>query len=144
MTEPSCICLDCETRLERLQPCTSCGSYRVDLWSPSWDAYPEYRGSYYDREGNQLTLLEYALKFGSDEARQEYKFVDRTDIGDFAYVSTVWLGVNHRIGPGRPLIFESMAFLHTLLGGGGPAPRCRRAPRPAATPPKQRHELAIG
>lgn len=107
-----CICLDCNHRLEQLKPCTNCGSHRVDMWSPGWDGMPDWtRISYHDRQGNPLTLLEYAEKFATFEERKEYKQVAYTEVGGMAFVSTVWLGVNHRMGPGPPLIFETMAFV---------------------------------
>lgn len=112
MDEPGCICLDCETRLEKLKPCTSCGSHRVDLWSPMWPEMEDWvRVSYHDREGNPLTLLEYAEKFSSFEERKDYKQVAYSEVGGMVFVSTIWLGVNHRMGPGPPLIFETMAFV---------------------------------
>jgi hypothetical protein len=44
----------------------------------------------------------------------EFDTVDGVD------VSTVWMGINHRYGPGPPLIFETMVF-------GGPLNQdCRR------------------
>lgn len=39
------------------------------------------------------------------------RFVMRTWIGSI-FVSTVFLGINHRYGPGTPLIYETMVFLN--------------------------------
>ena len=41
--------------------------------------------------------------------------IARTQIGD-ALVSTVFLGLNHRFGPGSPLLFETMVFGGELEG----------------------------
>lgn len=52
---------------------------------------------------------EFAAKFEDEK----YRRVDWTSLSDGTekeFVSTVWLGINHAFGPGRPLIFETMAF----------------------------------
>lgn len=62
---------------------------------------------YYDRQGNPLTMLEWATRF---ETRTD-KRVAETTLPNGRWVSTVWLGLNHnhaRTGP--PLIFETMVF----------------------------------
>lgn len=61
---------------------------------------------YYDRDGTPMSMADWALKFEN----WEYKRVGRYK-NAFVIVSTVWLGLDHRFGPGKPLIFESMAFL---------------------------------
>lgn len=112
MSERNAICVDCGAIFEKLAPCKNCGSHRVDLFTPSYPEMEEWaRVSYWDREGKPLTLLEYAEKFGSIEARDAYRKLDYTEVGGMAFVSTIWLGINHRFGPGPPLIFETMAFL---------------------------------
>lgn len=58
--------------------------------------------SYYDRQGNPITLTELG-NFPSD-----YKRVAR-DEGETYEVSTVWLGLDHSYG-GAPIIFETMVF----------------------------------
>lgn len=60
---------------------------------------------YYDRDGRPLTLHEWAAGFEDPE----YKRVDEDDVGGVR-VSTVWLGLDHGHGAGRPLIFETMVF----------------------------------
>ena len=79
---------------------------------------------YFDRASRPIQLLEWAHLM-EDAA---YKRVADTTIehGSHEYwISTVWLGLNHRYGPGAPLIFETMVFprliqplrgLATLLG----------------------------
>lgn len=61
---------------------------------------------YYDRQGNPLTLMEWATR---TEKRLD-KVVEQTTLPDGKWVSTVWLGINHRFGDGPPLIFETMVF----------------------------------
>lgn len=63
------------------------------------------RGLYYDREGRELDLYEWARKMEDDE----YKRVALDWVGGIS-VSTVWLGVNYRFEEGPPLIFETMVF----------------------------------
>jgi hypothetical protein len=61
---------------------------------------------FYDREGNPISLYQWALMFENDEAKR----VARTELGDVV-VSTVWLGLDHGWGDDdRPLIFETMVF----------------------------------
>lgn len=59
---------------------------------------------YYDRDGKEITFEE--LVAMRDEA---YRRVGMTKKGNVS-VSTVWLGLNHRFGPGKPVIFETMVF----------------------------------
>lgn len=62
---------------------------------------------YYDRQGNRMTLMEWAKRFetGKDEKR-----VAETTLPNNRWVSTVWLGIDHAFGDGPPLIFETMVF----------------------------------
>lgn len=67
---------------------------------------------WYDRDGQPLTAWD-AAGLLEDEA---YKRVARStvfeaDDPNTCYdVSTVWLGLDHRVGDGPPLIFETMVF----------------------------------
>ena len=61
---------------------------------------------WYDKAGNPLDDLQLTELRLSDP---DYKRVARTQVGK-AYVSTVWLGLDHRFGDGPPLIFETMVF----------------------------------
>lgn len=61
--------------------------------------------SYYDRDGNPMTMGQWAERF-EDNA---YKRVAFDSVGDFE-ISTVWLGLDHQYGDGEPLIFETMVF----------------------------------
>ena len=60
---------------------------------------------YYDRQGNPLTLMQWAKLV----ANFDYKVVAQTEVG-FDRVSTIWLGLNHNWWGGPPLIFETMIF----------------------------------
>ena len=63
--------------------------------------------SYFDRDGNPMTMEEWAKTFGD----REYKVVKQTAVGD-KRISTVWLGLDHNYfdeGDG-PIIFETMVF----------------------------------
>jgi hypothetical protein len=66
---------------------------------------------YFDREGNRITLDEWARLRGPDT--DLYRRVALTEVGPYM-VSTVWLGLDHEWRPGHPpLIFETMTFLRT-------------------------------
>ena len=73
---------------------------------------------WYDREGNLIETHDEHGKLIIDRYKRidrllkdrSYVVVARTEIDD-GYVSTVWLGVDHRFhGDGPPIIFESMIF----------------------------------
>jgi hypothetical protein len=62
---------------------------------------------YYDRQGRPIDLYRWADLLGDSE----YKFVASDELFDGTWVSTVWLGIDHRyFGDGPPLIFETMVF----------------------------------
>lgn len=65
---------------------------------------------YYDRQGNPLDMFEWAEML--EDGKQ--KRVAETTLPDGKWVSTVWLGLNHRFGPGPPLIFETMVFRRNI------------------------------
>ena len=65
---------------------------------------------YYDRQGNPMTLLEWAQRRFEDKDRTATKRVAETTLPNGRWVSTVWLGLNHNYGDGPPLIFETMVF----------------------------------
>jgi hypothetical protein len=73
--------------------------------------------AYYDRAGQRIRFRQWARMIENPEAKRVA--VDTLDNG--VYVSTVWLGLDHRfLGTGPPLIFETMVFLPTDDGYGGP------------------------
>lgn len=62
---------------------------------------------HYDYDGNPIDLWEWCELFEDRGARR----VARTDIDEDCWVSTVWLGLNHRwFGDGPPLIYETLVF----------------------------------
>lgn len=67
---------------------------------------------YYDRNGEPMDMLD------PRTIDADYKRIDATTLPDGKWVSTVWLGLNHRWDDGPPLIFESMLFeSEETLGG---------------------------
>lgn len=71
-------------------------------------------GRYFNRAGEQLTLMEWAHL--RETSGMEYLRVAHTMFAEAVEVSTVWLGLDHSFtGQGPPLIFETMIFGHTLL-----------------------------
>jgi hypothetical protein len=65
---------------------------------------------YYDRDGNRLTLWQWAAIM---ESRQDRHVAD--DMVGMVRVSTVWLGLDHNFsGLGPPLIYETMIFGGTM------------------------------
>mgnify|MGYP001573288386 CR=1 FL=1 len=63
--------------------------------------------NWYDRQGKPLTCPKEIEQLLEDRA---YKRVAETTLPDGKWVSTVWLGIDHSFGMGRPLIFETMVF----------------------------------
>lgn len=61
---------------------------------------------YFDRKGKLMNMMDWGSKLGD----MDYKVIRRTDLPDGKWVSTVWLGLDHRLGDGPPLIFETMVF----------------------------------
>lgn len=62
------------------------------------------RHSYYDWNGNPITLLEWAALFEKRERKVANDFINGYRI------STIWMGIDHNFGEGAPLIFETMIF----------------------------------
>lgn len=62
-----------------------------------------------DRNGGPITIEEFMEKM----ADEEYRCVELTVIekgSEVCNVSTVWLGVDHSLGGGNPVLFETMIF----------------------------------
>lgn len=71
---------------------------------------------YYDRQGNPLTVMQWAAIFENKEDADP-KRVAKTEFTDGRWVSTVWLGIDHRFdGNGPPIIFETMVFPKDSMG----------------------------
>lgn len=69
----------------------------------------DYEVKFYNRQGKEITLKE----FGELHRNLEYKRVFASTLPDGRWLSTVWIGINHRFfGDGPPLIFETMLFSH--------------------------------
>lgn len=60
---------------------------------------------YYDLEGNPIEFEQWAAI-----REVPYRSVVKQDTINHKFISTVWLGVNHNFGEGKPLIFETMIF----------------------------------
>lgn len=56
-------------------------------------------------------VLEWAREFETMDRR-----IAQTKVLDLCHVSTVFLGLDHSFGRGRPLLFETMAFWHDEHG----------------------------
>ena len=59
---------------------------------------------YFDRNGAPISIDKWAATLESDRRIAEIT------LPDGKWVSTVWIGLNHRFGVGPPLIFETMVF----------------------------------
>jgi hypothetical protein len=63
---------------------------------------------YYSRAGEPMTFDEWVEAFESRTLGDNGVAVD--ELEDGAYISTVWLGLDHSFGGPVPLIFETMVF----------------------------------
>lgn len=73
------------------------------------------RPFYYDKQGHPISAQQWA-GLRSTENFDTYCLLSSDQIGN-SWVSTVWLGVNHRLGsPGAPLIFETAVFGYPKAG----------------------------
>jgi hypothetical protein len=74
---------------------------------------------YYDMDGKPITgktFDEITLKWAKSFENTKGRKLGNTNLAfGLVHVSTVWLGLNHAWGEGRPLIFETMIF----VGGWG-------------------------
>jgi len=57
---------------------------------------------YYDQKGNEITLEEWAIALKDNS-------IKKNTVGKYV-VSTIYLGLDHNFGEGKPLIFETMVF----------------------------------
>lgn len=80
-------------------------------------------GDYYDRQGQPLTVLEWARLFEN----RTYAVIQQNGFKNL-FLSTVWLGINNNFfGRGPPVIFETMIFW-----GDEPGPMWRYCTEAAA------------
>ena len=61
---------------------------------------------YYNKKGETITMMEWANLLEN----KDYKIIKQEELSNGKWVSTVWLGLNHNFGTGKPLIFETMVF----------------------------------
>jgi hypothetical protein len=71
-----------------------------------WDGRPQW----YRRDGTPYTGPNAMVESSADLGNFEYKVVKQEFLWWGAWLSTVWLGLDHRWGKGPPLIFETMLF----------------------------------
>lgn len=60
---------------------------------------------FFDRDGKPITRDEWGKLCGDDD----YRRVAIVDLGE-RLISTVWMGIDHNFGKGKPIIFETMVF----------------------------------
>lgn len=70
---------------------------------------------YYSRKGEAISAEQWRDAVSEKDAKR----VAETTLPNGYWVSTVWLGINHSFGSGRPLIFETMVFPHNKQDDGG-------------------------
>lgn len=62
---------------------------------------------YFNRQGKPITTEQWRALL---ERKDDYRRIAQTTLPDGTWISTVWLGLNHRFDSGPPLIFETMVF----------------------------------
>lgn len=65
-----------------------------------------YEVKWHKKDGSVATMWEVMSMMG----KTDYSRVDETTLRDGKLISTVWLGLDHSFGRGKPLIFETMVF----------------------------------
>jgi len=71
---------------------------------------------YFDRDGNRISIDRYVELLRDPDYRRLTSDDVLTEDGRTMWVSTVWLGLDHGIGRGKPLIFETMVFVEGMAG----------------------------
>ena len=91
-------------------------------WDTDWDGHPIY----YDRQGQPMTMHQWAEKFQDEDythiARDVIGPDEPLDPAPLITVSTFWLGVNPNWRNDEPLIYETL-----IIGGGYDATGMRYA-----------------
>jgi len=73
--------------------------------------FAEYQPKYYRLDGSLYPPgLEGLLAWGRDLEDTRGRMIAQDCLWNGLWLSTVWLGLDHRYGKGPPLIFETMAF----------------------------------
>lgn len=89
----------------------------IDWFAPDWQERYGRQRWWFDRQGNGIDVE----RWGILHEDQDYVRIGLDvwpplepdmplDDPALVTISTVWLGHNHRFGPGPPLIFETMIF----------------------------------
>lgn len=63
-----------------------------------------------ERSMEQRQFLFLFYKFYFQLKNKDYKIVKQEILANGKRVSTIWLGLDHQFGKGKPLIFETMVF----------------------------------
>lgn len=80
-------------------------------YDPFWDDIPREHGmGHYNRQGEHISFRQW-VQIHEDEGMDGIRRVAEDHVEGVLWVSTIFLGLNMRIGPGPPLIFETMVFL---------------------------------
>lgn len=72
--------------------------------------------TYFDKQGQPITMRQWTeLRWDRDGDNSatgisDYARVGYTELAGGVWVSTVWLGMDHGWGMGRPVLFETMIF----------------------------------
>lgn len=74
--------------------------------------------TWYGMQGERLTMRQYLARYGKRDGKRDPCRVAYT-VGTFFEISTVLLGIDHRFGAGRPIIFETMVFSRWLMYSRG-------------------------
>jgi hypothetical protein len=85
-----------------LAPTTTDLDVARDFWTSAEES------DCYDPKGRRISTKQWAEMMRDPAIKRVCG-----DMVDGLAVSTVWLGMNHAFGSGRPLIFETMIFDHT-------------------------------
>jgi hypothetical protein len=64
---------------------------------------------HFDREGQPIPWEE-SVRLSADREYRRVAWTALPNLGPEAFVSTVWLGLDHGWGAGPPIIFESLDF----------------------------------
>lgn len=69
---------------------------------------------YLDQNGKPIKGGDVLIKWGKLLEDPKIKIVKQQTLWTGFWVSTVWLGINHNWGHGKPLIYETMVFFNDM------------------------------